>query len=152
MVARLEEDDPPEIVIVHPEHADGWLEQQAMDHTRAQLVNCIRKADHRSRFSIWIPFTGATPIYVHAKIMIVDDEVLRIGSANLNNRSLGLDSECDLFIDCERPANCGCGDTIRSLRLSLLGEHCGLSVEEMGATLDRHGSMSAAIEACEGWA
>ena len=45
---------------------------------------------------------GGKAIYVHAKIMIVDDTILRIGSANFNNRSLGLDSECDVFIDCAR--------------------------------------------------
>jgi phosphatidylserine/phosphatidylglycerophosphate/cardiolipin synthase-like enzyme len=29
---------------------------------------------------------------VHAKVMVVDDRLLRVGSANLNNRSMGLDS------------------------------------------------------------
>ena len=31
--------------------------------------------------------------YIHSKLMIVDDEFLTIGSANLTNRSMGLDSE-----------------------------------------------------------
>ncbi len=38
---------------------------------------------------------------VHAKLMIVDDQVLRIGSSNLSNRSMGLDSECDLCVVAE---------------------------------------------------
>jgi phosphatidylserine/phosphatidylglycerophosphate/cardiolipin synthase-like enzyme len=29
------------------------------------------------------------PIYVHAKVLIVDDCLLKIGSSNLNNRSMG---------------------------------------------------------------
>ena len=37
--------------------------------------------------------------------MIVDDEIFRIGSANMNNRSMGLDSECDVFVDANRPGN-----------------------------------------------
>ena len=44
--------------------------------------------------------------------MIVDDDVLRVGSANINNRSMGLDSECDLLIDGGRAANAGAADTI----------------------------------------
>ena len=36
--------------------------------------------------------------------MIVDDEIFRIGSANMNNRS-GADSECDVFVDCTREGN-----------------------------------------------
>lgn len=39
------------------------------------------------------------PIYVHAKIMIADDRVLKLESANLNNRSMGYDMECDVIIE-----------------------------------------------------
>lgn len=147
ILARLQEDDPPEIVIVHPTNADGWLEQQAMDHIRAELVHCLEAADHRNRFSLWCPFTGETPIYVHAKIMIVDDEIVRIGSANLNNRSMGLDSECDVFIDAARPGNDHARERIAGLRHSLLAEHCGLEEDEIPGLLEQHGSMIALIEA-----
>lgn len=146
IVERLHEDDPPEIVVVHPETADGWLEQQAMDHARAELVRCIEEADDHGRFSIWCPSTGETPIYVHAKIMIVDDEIFRIGSANLNNRSMGLDSECDVFIDCARKGNEHAQDAIRDIRYSLLAEHCGLDENEVGTLLSRYGSMAAMID------
>ncbi len=146
IVKRLAEDDPPEIVIVHPPHADGWLEQQAMDHARAQLVRTIEAADRHGRFSLWMPFTGETSIYVHAKICIVDDEILRIGSANMNNRSLGLDSECDVSIDCARPANGHCGPAIRKLRHSLLAEHCDVPEEDVDALVQQAGSLRAFIE------
>ena len=146
IIARLQEDNPPEIVIVHPSHADGWLEQQAMDHARAELVRAIQEADAKGRFTIWSPLTGATPIYVHAKIMVVDDEVLRIGSANLNNRSMGLDSECDVFIDATRPGNEHAREGIAALRHSLLAEHCGLDPEEVPELLEKHGSMACLID------
>ncbi|TCD05049.1 phospholipase [Erythrobacteraceae bacterium CFH 75059] len=146
IIARLQQPEAPEIVIVHPPHADGWLEQQAMDHARAELVRLIEAADHAGRFSLWMPFTDDTAIYVHAKLMIVDDEVIRIGSANMNNRSLGLDSECDLSIDCARPANRGCGEMIGAIRRSLLAEHCDVPESEVAAQLEKAGSMRAFIE------
>ncbi|MGB3928049.1 MAG: phospholipase, partial [Sphingobium sp.] len=37
IAARIAEPDGPDIVIVNPEQADGWLEQQAMDTARARL-------------------------------------------------------------------------------------------------------------------
>ncbi|WP_246034379.1 phospholipase D-like domain-containing protein [Qipengyuania marisflavi] len=146
ILSRVQEDDPPEIVVVHPAHADGWLEMQAMDHARAELVRCIEEADHKGRFSIWNPFTGETAIYVHAKIMIVDDEILRIGSANLNNRSMGLDSECDVFIDAAREGNGHAAEEIGKLRHSLLGEHCGLDYDDVPEMLERFGSMATMID------
>ena len=51
IAARLKEKDPPEIVLVGPETADGWLEQKAMDGARAQLVRAIAEHDHQGRFS-----------------------------------------------------------------------------------------------------
>jgi phosphatidylserine/phosphatidylglycerophosphate/cardiolipin synthase-like enzyme len=147
MCARLSSDDPPEIVVVNPETADGWVESTVMDPARDRLVQAIRHTDTQRRFHIFTPYSGDTPIYVHAKLLIVDDEILRIGSANFNNRSMGLDSECDAFIDCARPANSGCGERIRALRHSLLAEHCGLDKDEVGGLLDKAGSMAAMIKA-----
>ena len=146
ILERVQEDDPPEIVIVHPAHADGWLEQQAMDHTRAELVKCIEDSDKKGRFSIWTPVSGITHIYVHAKIMIVDDEIFRIGSANMNNRSMGLDSECDVFVDCTREGNEHACEAIAKIRYSLLAEHCGLDEKEVPELLERQGSMTAMID------
>lgn len=141
---RLAEPDPPEFLIVNPITADGWLEQVAMDSARAELVRAVKAVDHAGRFQIVIPHTsGGTPIYVHAKLTIIDDEVLRVGSANMNNRSMGLDSECDVFIDSARPANAGVGPKITALRHSLIGEHCGIAEEEVGPLLEEHGSMAA---------
>ena len=146
IVQRLQEDDPPEIVIVHPANAEGWLEQQAMDHARDLLVERLRELDHKNRFAIYVPYTGDTPIYVHAKISIFDDEILRIGSANLNNRSMGLDSETDLFIDKSRPANAHIGDQIRDLRVSLLAEHTGVTEAAALEELEKAESMQDFIE------
>ena len=146
ITARLQEAEPPEIVIVHPANADGWLEQQAMDHARAALVRAIAECDKHDRFSLWMPYVGECAIYCHAKLMVIDDEVLRIGSANLNNRSMGLDSECDVFIDSRRPGNRHAGEPIAALRRSLLAEHLGLRDEDITVLLERYGSMRALVE------
>lgn len=144
---RLLEDDPPEIIIVSSLTAEGWLEQVAMDTARVQLVETLRQADHAGRLRIYTPFASdGTPIYVHSKLMIVDDEILRVGSANMNNRSMGLDSECDVFIDTSRPCNADVGPTITSLRIRLLAEHCGVREEVILRELERHGSMAAAVD------
>lgn len=148
---RMAEANPPEIIIVNPSTADGWLEQKAMDGARVQLLRAIGEHDRQDRFSIYVPYTkGGEPIYVHAKLMIVDDEILRIGSANMNNRSLGLDSECDIFIDTTRAGNESAGPTIKAMRASLLAEHCGLSEEKVTELFDQGTSMRDIIENGEG--
>ncbi len=147
---KLAEPDPPEIILINPLTAEGWLEQAAMDGARVRLLHAIAEKDHAKRFRIYVPLASAgTPIYVHSKMMIVDDEIVRIGSANMNNRSMGLDSECDVFIDAARPANAGADviRAIRGVRLCLIAEHCGLEIDKVEALLDEYGSMAEAIDA-----
>jgi phosphatidylserine/phosphatidylglycerophosphate/cardiolipin synthase-like enzyme len=97
---RLREPDGPEFVVVNPETAEGWLQEKAMGTARAKLLALVREADVHGRFQLYVPVTeGRRPIYVHAKVTVVDDRLLRIGSSNLNNRSMGMDTECDVSIE-----------------------------------------------------
>jgi phosphatidylserine/phosphatidylglycerophosphate/cardiolipin synthase-like enzyme len=147
---RMQEENPPEFVLVMPETADGWLEQVAMDTARSNMMTMIAKVDHKRRFRVYSPVTAAgEPIYVHAKLTIVDDEVIRVGSSNMNNRSLGLDSECDLCIDARLSDRQKVSSTIAAIRQSLIAEHLGCAPERIEAALSG-GSLIAAIEQLRG--
>ena len=149
LAQRLGRPDPPEVVLINPVTADTWLAQAAMDGARVRLLHAVAEHDPQRRLRVFVPYSGAAPIYVHAKMMIVDDEILRVGSANMNNRSMGLDTEADVVIDARRPANdrAEVRAAIRDLRHRLLAEHCGLSAGEVPALLAAHGGMTAMIEA-----
>lgn len=148
---RLAEPDGPEIVLVNPLSAQGWLEPIAMDSARARLREALRRLDHHGRFRIYHPETqGRQPIYVHAKIMVVDDRVLRVGSSNMNNRSLRLDTECDVVIDAALPGQPDLGPTIAAVRNGLLAEHLGVTADAVAARLAETGSLIATIEGLRG--
>ncbi len=148
---RLAEPDPPEFVLVMPREAHGWLEQVAMDAARVRLARAIGRIDTRNRFRIYVPVTeGGGDIYVHAKVAIVDDRLLRIGSSNLNNRSMGLDSECDVVIDAGLPENRDTPAAIAQLRTRLLAEHLDVAPERFAEAFARHDSLVDAIEALRG--
>lgn len=146
---RLSEPDPPEFVLVNPHTADGWVEEEVMGAARAQLMRALGGIDEQGRFRIYTPVTeGGEHIYVHAKVMIVDDEMLRVGSANFNNRSMGFDSECDLMIDCAVDPHCR--EAVAAIRAGLLAEHLGTTPEEVEAKRAETGSLIAAVEALRG--
>lgn len=63
------------------------------------------------------------PLYVHAKVAIVDDVWLTLGSANLNDHSFFNDSEMNV-VTCDR-------QLARETRLRLWAEHLERSVEEV---------------------
>ena len=122
-----------------------------MGAARARLMQALEQDDRHGRFRIYTPVTPAgDDIYVHSKIAIVDDEVLRVGSANMNNRSMGFDSECDLLIDSRLPGNGLARRRIASIRADLMAEHLGVTAEAVVATVRARGSLIAAIEALRG--
>ena len=148
---RLQEADGPEFVIVNPKSAEGWIEEEVMDPARAKLLQMLWKADRNGRLRVYTPVTaGGCDIYVHSKIGIVDDVLLRVGSANLNNRSMGLDSECDLMIDCGRAANAGAQGRIGAILCDLLAEHLGADPEAIAGQIEESGSLIGAIEELRG--
>lgn len=148
---RLQEEDCPEIIIVNPFKADGWLEPIAMDTARARLFEALRRLDRHGRLRIYHPQTKAgEPIYVHAKITVVDDRVLRVGSSNFNNRSLRLDTECDVAIDAEREGNGHAAETIAAIRHDLIAEHLGVEPALVAERYEALGSMIAVIEELRG--
>ncbi len=148
---RLGEADGPEVVIVNPFTAQGWLEPIAMDTARARLMEALRRHDSHGRLRMYHPVTaGGDPIYVHAKITIVDDAQLRVGSANLNNRSMRLDTECDMLVDADRNRDPAVAAAIANLRHDLLAEHLGTDIATIAATLTETGSLIATIEKLRG--
>ncbi|UZK68170.1 phospholipase D-like domain-containing protein [Sphingomonas sp. S1-29] len=145
---RLDEENGPEFVIVNPKVADGWLEEEVMGAARAELIDAMREHPNHHRAQIYTPVTHReADIYVHAKVMIADDRVLRVGSANMNNRSMGLDSECDVVIEATDDAMIA---TIAGLRAGLMAEHLGVEPEVVEQTLAKTGSLIETVERLRG--
>ena len=145
LARRLRERPELEVLMVAPRSHDSFVERRTMRNGRIRFWRTV-KAAGADRVRLVYPSIEqrgekhgrSTYTMIHSKITVVDDGFLRVGSANLNNRSMGADTECDLAIeastDRERAA-------ITRLRDRLLGEHCGVSAEEVAAALAREGSL-----------
>lgn len=140
------------VLIVAPREHSSWFESQAMQGGRLSFMSPFVAAGVTERLRILHPTTeqpqfDAAAIMVHSKVMIVDDGFLRVGSANLNNRSLGADSECDLAFE----ATCDEHETfVRGVRHRLIGHFLGLEAREIASNeqdllgfIDRHRSSAA---------
>lgn len=150
LIERLQQNPTLEVLIVAPNVHQSWLEERAMNTGRRRFMERLKQAGVDGRVKLLFPAipgddTGEG-VMVHAKVMIVDDRLLRVGSANLNNRSMGTDSECDLALeasdDTERAA-------IRRLRDRLLAEHLGRETDEVTEALAAEDSLFAVVERFE---
>ena len=137
-------------MVINTCEAKGWLESLAMDPHRARLYEALHGCDRRGRFDLHTFNDGGNAVYVHAKIMVVDDVALRVGSSNLNARSMRLDTECDVVISTTVAANAACGTSIRAFHYGLLYEHLRVDATTIAAKIRERGSLIAAIEELRG--
>ena len=130
------------MVVVVPRHpdVDGALAMPPNQVGRAQALEVCRRGGGARVHVFDVENHEGTPVYVHAKVCVVDDVWASIGSDNLNRRSWTHDSElsCAVLDDTrdERapldPAGIGDGARVyaRDLRLRLMREHLDLDGDE----------------------
>jgi uncharacterized membrane protein YdjX (TVP38/TMEM64 family) len=70
---------------------------------------------------------------IHSKVMTIDDKYLVIGSSNLSNRSMTLDTEIDTVLYGNTPQN---KEKIAQVRNDLLAEHTGRALDDMPALFE----------------
>jgi phosphatidylserine/phosphatidylglycerophosphate/cardiolipin synthase-like enzyme len=118
LAAKLREPPHPDfrVVVLLPSDPNN-----GRDDTRGQLgvlADAAEDGGSAERFlacTLYQPGPNGNPVYVHAKVGIVDDRWLTVGSANLNEHSLFNDSEVNVVV--HDP------DTVRAARLRLWSEH-----------------------------
>jgi phosphatidylserine/phosphatidylglycerophosphate/cardiolipin synthase-like enzyme len=137
----------PEIIVVVGLSSRGVLERYVMGKNRDRLARRLARADKRNRFRIYYPVVpcdgGVADLKLHSKLIIVDDVFLRVGSSNLNNRSEGLDTECDIAIEARNDST---RRAIAGLRDGLLAEHLGTDQSKVADTLVEEASLIRAVE------
>ncbi|KWB43602.1 hypothetical protein WL37_18520 [Burkholderia ubonensis] len=133
---RLADACAPDVTVVAPPAHSGWLQEATMGVLRARLHAALVAADRFDRYRLLYPHVDGLDrdwVNVHSKVMIVDDECLVIGSANLNNRSMLLDTECDIALVAAGDARIRAA--IAHTRNRLLAEHLGTTVERVAEAL-----------------
>jgi len=155
LAARLIEEDAPEIMIVMPKTQSGWLEQSTMGVLRARIHRRLKQADARGgRYRMYCAELPGLKddgcLNVHSKVFTVDDDILSVGSANLSNRSMALDTECKLVIEAHGRRQDEIRGAIARLRSRLLAEHLDVKPEQVDAELRRSQSLHETVAALQG--
>jgi phospholipase D1/2 len=146
LARRLEQCPELEVVIVSPRAYTSWVVSQTLGQERLRFAEIVKRAGGDRVRMVYPSRDGCgagSDIMVHSKVMVVDDRLIRIGSANLNNRSMGTDTECDLAIEAKSDTERA---TIAELRNRLLGHHCGADAETVAAMLAEQNSLTAVAD------
>jgi phosphatidylserine/phosphatidylglycerophosphate/cardiolipin synthase-like enzyme len=148
LAARLAEPSGPEIVLVCSASSPSYFDRLTMDRARSIALWRLKSGDVFGRFHAFAPVTeNGAPIIAHAKVMAIDDWLLRIGSANLNNRSHGFDTECELGVEMETETDRA---ALASVRDRLAAHWVGRTAKELTELRDLSGGLAEALWALDG--
>lgn len=132
LAARLAEPDGPEVVLVCTLRSPSYFDQATMDRARSTAIWRLNASDVFRRFHPLAPRTDAGRLIIaHAKVMVIDDRLARISSANINNRSHGFDTEAELAIEATTEAHRNALDHLRNRLAGHWIGHPGEEVAEM---------------------
>ena len=148
LAERLGDAKGPQVLVILPQAESGWLEQESMGLLKQRLLRKLRAADTGKRLRVMYPTVesakGTSDVYVHSKILFVDDVFMKVGSSNMSNRSMCVDTECDISIETDDDAVAV--KAIQDWKFRLLGEHLGLAPEQVRAAVEDAGSLVQAID------
>jgi phospholipase D1/2 len=140
LVERMESSSgataPLEIAIILPEKSAGMKERLSIGVYQAKILRNLVDTAARTGHRVGVYYAAApgpkgdVPVFIHAKVLAVDDRFLLVSSANATNRSMSFDSE--LGLAWEDAGEC---PSIRAARVDLLREHAGLKEDEAEAAL-----------------
>ncbi|RJG06110.1 hypothetical protein D3870_08920 [Noviherbaspirillum cavernae] len=155
LAARLAETEGPEVAVISPRTQSGWLEEATMGVLRARLHRRLQEADAHGRYRLYcphIPDLDQGCLNVHSKVFAMDDDVFCVGSANLSNRSMVFDTECNLAFeaygsDAEKER---IRHAIARLRSRLLAEHLDTTPDIVMDCARQHGGLHQTIAALQG--
>jgi phosphatidylserine/phosphatidylglycerophosphate/cardiolipin synthase-like enzyme len=106
----------------------------------------LRAADVFGRLrTLWPTTTSGHTIIVHSKVAVFDDRVVRVGSANLNNRSFGFDTELELAVDAGDDDDARVA--IAAFRDRLVGHFMGVTGDAVAKARAEYGGLIHAIDA-----
>jgi phosphatidylserine/phosphatidylglycerophosphate/cardiolipin synthase-like enzyme len=138
------------VIAVLPHHPDqaGRISMPPNVVARQSALSIIR-APAPDRVAVYgIENHAGTPVYVHAKVCVIDDLWACVGSDNFNRRSWTHDSELSAAVLDLTPEHDGGPSYARELRLALAREHLDrdLGDTEPGAMFDAFARSAAALQ------
>lgn len=147
-VRRMSIPGPPlEIVMVLPEKSAGFKERISIGVYQQRILERLGRVAKETGHRLGVYYSAApgeegdAPVFIHAKVLAVDDRFLLVSSANTANRSMGFDTELGLAWEAPEPT-----PSLQSARINLLAEHCGVPLALAGDLLAEPAGLVARLD------
>ena len=135
------------VVMISSYDPNGYFEKVAMWGGRMRFRQIIENEGLKDRVVLAYPMCEerdeVAKIRVHSKVLVIDDKILHVGSANMNNRSMGFDTECDVSIYASTENQ---KTKITDIRNDMIKEHTGLEFDQINTIVSGEKSLQTLID------
>jgi phosphatidylserine/phosphatidylglycerophosphate/cardiolipin synthase-like enzyme len=143
-----------DLVIVMPSGADTPKESLVLGAAQRCVLSSLHELARECGHALRVMCSAAeddasgelVATFIHSKLLIVDDRILTVGSANCTNRSMSLDSELNFAWESAVEGD-ALSRSIARIRASLISEHAGIPYN---ASLEVTAGLVARIDALIG--
>ncbi|MGA1843884.1 MAG: phospholipase D-like domain-containing protein [bacterium] len=122
-----------QVIVILPQKPHALIEEISLGIAQMSMIHSLTEAAAGQGHSLGFYYPASVSskdtsasVYVHAKLLLVDDRFLTVGSANISNRSMGLDTELNASWEATTGDQRAVIRSIRRTRVSLLAEHAGI--------------------------
>jgi phospholipase D1/2 len=140
LLERMRDESLPklDIVLCMPHGADSPKEKLALGDTQEAILYALSETARQTGHELRLLYSATctkdgceVPTFIHAKLLIVDDQLLMVGSPNLTERSMGLDTEIAVtWYEDGEDQDQDASNCVREIRTRLLAEHAGVDAKE----------------------
>lgn len=124
----------PEIMLIIPKRLHTFMEDISLSGIQARMLRSLTEIAERNKRQFGVYYSTSPgsgdeeekTTYIHSKLLLVDDRFLTVGSANITNRSMGMDTELNVTWEAASTDQQDLIRSIRRVRVNLLAEHTGL--------------------------
>jgi phosphatidylserine/phosphatidylglycerophosphate/cardiolipin synthase-like enzyme len=134
------------VAILTPSKAEDftYVYQKFQRDLGVNYLNAVKAAGAPGDLVVAALQNGSADVYVHSKLMLVDDEFVLVGSTNIGARSMTHDGEIHVGVVDSAEAFC------REFRKALWAEHTGLARAALNDPIVAYGHFKTATAASSG--
>uniref|UniRef100_A0AAU2AFK9 Phospholipase D family protein n=1 Tax=Streptomyces sp. NBC_00093 TaxID=2975649 RepID=A0AAU2AFK9_9ACTN len=121
----LKKDNGPNVLVMLPSNAEDSVHEYIKYQRDLGIAYLHECAAGNGRLQVVSLEEGRSPIYVHSKLLLVDDEFMIVGSGNVGQRSFACDGELSVgVVD-------SADKLVRQVRTTLWAEHLRMTPAEI---------------------
>lgn len=142
IIEQLENQKDLEVIVIVSDYPSGKIEEITLTQQNHLFLKRLKNFEHSDRILVAACHikNWQEKIHLHSKLLVVDDNFITLGSANVANRSFNYDAEINISFTSDDK------ETMQNIMLERIAEYLQIPAKKIKESWDKHNSLIKAVE------